>query len=147
MDFYAPEKTIALNAKRYRTNEQWLTQGLKKCARKCLTMYDKVLKKPRDSPEFQNYKQYSNMYNKLRRKAKFQYYNELIQETKHNSKKRWAILNKLTGKVVNKKEITDEILVNRMKETNKQLISNAFAKHYSEVGKILANMIEEKGNI
>ena len=65
VDFYAPEKTIALNAKRYSTNEPWLTQGLKKCARKCLTMYDKVLKKPRDSPEFQNYKQYCNMYNKL----------------------------------------------------------------------------------
>ena len=110
-------------------------------------MYDKVLKKPRDSPEFQNYKQYRNMYNKLRRKAKFQYYNELIQETKPNSKEFWAIRNKLTGKVMNKKEITDEILVNGMKETNKQLISNAFAKHYSEVGKLLANKIEEKGNI
>ena len=84
----------ALNAKIYSTNEPWLTQGLKKCARKCLAMYDKVLKKPRDSPEFQNYKQYHNMYNKLQRKAKFQYYNELIQETKHNSKKLWAILNR-----------------------------------------------------
>ena len=109
-------------------------------------MYDKVLKKPRDSPEFQNYKQYHNMYNKLQRKAKFQYYNELIQENKHNSKKLWAILNTLTGIVVNKKD-TDEILVNGMKENNKQLISNAFAKQYSEVGKILANKIEEKGNI
>ena len=34
-----------------------------------------------------------------------------------------------------------------MKENNAGTISNAFAKHYSEVGKLLAAKIEEKGNV
>jgi hypothetical protein len=44
--------------------------------------------------------------------------------------------------VLNKKDISDEIFVNGVKENNAYTISDAFAKQYSEVGKSLANKIE-----
>ena len=146
MDFYAPERRVTVNTKNCKLNEPWFTRGLRVSSRKCLSMFRLVAKKPRNSLEFQEYKNYRNLFSKLRRKAKFSYYNDLILKNRENSKKLWAVLNKLTGKLNNKKGITDEIIVNDKKETNAQVISNEFAKHYSEIGKILASRIEKKGN-
>ena len=56
-------------------------------------------------------------------------------------------MNKITGKNIDKKNVSAEILVNGIKEHNACTISNAYAKHYSEVGKVLANNIEKKGGI
>jgi len=147
MDFYAPERTAAFNASHYKGNEPWFTKGLMVSSRNCFSMFRKVAKKPRDGSEYKKYKEYRNMFNKLRRKAKFSYYNCLILKNKENSKNLWAVLNRLTGKINNKKEITNEIIVNGVKENNARVISNAFAKYYCEVGKTLANKIEQKGNI
>ena len=65
----------------------------------------------------------------------------------NDAKNLWATLNKITGKLVNKKDVNNEIIVNGVKIDDDQIISNAFAKHYSEVGKTLADTIQQKGNI
>ena len=109
--------------------------------------FNKVAKKPKNSIEFQNYKNYRNIYTKLRRKAKISYYNNLLQEHRKNSKKIWEILNKLTGKAKKGKTLTDEIMVNGVKMNNVKNISNAFAKHYGEIGKILSDKIQESGPV
>lgn len=147
MDLYAPERIKYSSKLKKVGHEPWFSEGLRISSRKCYQMYQNVISKSRNSIEFLNYKQYRNTFNKLRRKAKFLYYHDLIQENRYNSKKLWNILHKLTGKIVNKKNISDEILVNGVRENNKYIISNAFAKHYSTVGKILADRIEAKGNI
>ena len=147
MDFYAPEKIKTCAQKNMISNEPWLTKGLKTSSRKCHVMYRNVANKARNSLEFQEYKTYRNTFNKLRRKAKFSYYDNLIRENKHNSKRLWNILHKITGQMKNKKGISEEIIVNGIKENNRHVISNAFAKYYSEVGKLLANKIEEEENI
>ena len=71
----------------------------------------------------------------------------MIEENKKDSNKLWSILNKLIGKTNNKRDISDEIMLNGIKETNKEEICNAFAKHNSEVGEKFAKIIEEKGNL
>ena len=147
LDFYAPEKTMRCNINKHKHCEPWVTIGLKKSSRRCYSMYKNVCRKQKDSPEYQTYRQYRNLYNSLRRKAKFRYYQDLINENRHNSKKLWAILNKLTGKMKNKNDISEEIIVNGIKEHDANVISNAFARHYSEIGKVLADKIDRKGNI
>ena len=142
LNMYAPIKYKAVNDK-YCSHEPWFTQGLKTSSRKCLAMYKKVCRKPRDSPEFLNYKNYRNTFNSLRRKTKFAYYNSLVNEHRENSRKLWKILNKLTGKSSKRKDLPDEMLINGVKHQNKAKISNAFAKHYSEVGENLAKNIEK----
>ena len=146
MDFYAPEKTKIV-ARVKRIKQPWYTQGMKKSARRCLILYNKVINKPKDSIEYQNYKKYRNEFNKIRRKAKFSYYHELIKENRNNSKKTWDILNRLIGKLKNKKEVSDEMIINGIKESNTIKICNGFAKYYSEIGQKLANSIKDKGNI
>ena len=147
MDFYAPEKTMSVKKSESKSCQPWLTKGLKRSAQKCHQMYRTVARKDRNSIDFQNYRTYRNTLNSLRRKAKFDYYKELIQENRCNSKKIWAIIHKLVGKLKNKKEISDEILVNGSKESRSDVVGKAFAKHYSEIGKQLADKIDEKGNI
>lgn len=147
VDHYAPCKMKNTECTRYKVNVPWMTQGLKKSSQKCQTMFKKVAKKPRDSIEFGRYKEYRNIFNTLRRKSKVAYYNDLIEKNRHSSKKLWGILHKLTGKIRNKQDISDEIIVNGVKESDANVISNAFGKHYSEIGKILARKIEEKGNV
>ena len=147
MDFYAPLKTIKKHAKKCKHREPWFTVGLKKSSVKCLKMYRKVLHQPHDSAEYVNYKNYRNLYKTLRRKAKFEYYNSLILTNRQNSRKLWAILNKIVGKVNNKKDITEEMIINGVKETNADTIRDEFAKYYSEIGKSLAEKIRNKGNI
>jgi hypothetical protein len=85
------------------------------------------------------------MYNSIRRKAKHQYIHDLIANTRNNSKKIWGILNRITGKINNKKDITDEIIVNGVKETNRKIISNAFGKYFSEIGMKMTEKIDKKG--
>jgi hypothetical protein len=53
----------------------------------------------------------------------------------------------LTGKLVNKKEINDEIIVDGVKQNDEKIISDAFANYYSKLGKLLAENIKRKGNI
>ena len=147
MDFYAPEKTVLVKKRKFNNNQPWLTQGLKRSARKCLQIYKSVARKDRSSPDFLNYKTYRNLLNSVRRKAKFEYYKKLIEENRYNSKKVWAVIHKLVGKLNNKNELSDEILVDGIRESQANTISDAFAKYYSEVGKRLANKIEEKGPV
>ena len=147
MDFYAPEKIKCINHNRKRNYQPWFTQGLRKSSRKCLNMFNKVARKPKTSIEFQNYKNYRNIYNRLRRKAKIAYYNNLLQEHRQNSKKIWEILNKLTGKCKKGQSLIDEIVINGEKINDVKTISNAFAKHYGEMGKSLSNKIKESGTI
>ena len=146
MDFYAPERVTPIKNCKFMENEPWMSEGLRISSRKCWQLYRKVCKKSRDSEEYRKYKVYRNTYNSIRRKAKMGYYHEIIHKCSNDTKKLWAVLHKVTGKLSNKNNISNEIVVNGVKENNKHTISNGFAKHYSEIGEILANRIKEKGS-
>ena len=80
----------------------------------------------------------------MRRQAKINYVHNLIPVNRKDAKKLWTILNCITGKLRNKKDISDEIIINGIKESNKQIISNEFADYCSEIGKNMAEEIERK---
>ena len=52
------------------------------------------------------------------------------------------VINKLLGKHKSG-DVTTEFIINGIKENNSKIISNAFAKHYSELGKIFAKKVED----
>ena len=68
------------------------------------------------------------MYQSIRKKMKFSYFQEIIGKHRNESKKLWAILNKIQGKLNNKQNLSDETIINGIKESNERTISNAFAK-------------------
>lgn len=144
IDFYAPEKWQK-HRKSYKKKEPWFTSGLMVSSLKCLKMFKKVLHLPRDSEKYQEYRDYRKMYQSLRRKMKFNYFQEIISKHRNNSKKLWGILNKIRGKLSNKQNLSDEIIINGMKDSNERNISNAFAKFYSEIGKTMVEKIAQNG--
>ena len=127
IDFYAPEKSLK-STKRYEKKDPWFTAGLMTSSTKYVKMYKKVLHLPRDSEKYQIYRKYRKMYQSIRRKMKFSYFQEIIGKHRNESKKLWAILNKIQGKLNNKQNLSDETIINGIKESNERTISNAFAK-------------------
>lgn len=143
LDFYAPQR-IVTKKQNYVKRDPWFTVGLRVSSLNCKKKYKNVLHLPHDSDQFKEYKNYRNMYQKLRRKAHFHYMHKIIKENSRDTKKLWGILNKITGKVRNKNDMSDEIFINGIKENNKKVISDAFAKYYSEVGQVMAKKIEKQ---
>lgn len=132
--------------KNHKPRDPWFSSGLKVSSRKCLKLYKEVYKSPHDSVEFQRYREYRKLYNKLRRQAKYSYYNKLISENCSNSKKLWKVLNKITGKLNDKQGISEEFIINGVQETDRFRISNAFGRYYSTIGKKLSEKIDRNVN-
>ena len=86
MNWYAPVRQFTLNSK-YKRREPWFTVGLQTSSCKCRKMYKDVVHKPRDCNDYVLYREYRNQYNKLRRIAKTNYYNDLIVRNRNDSKK------------------------------------------------------------
>ena len=76
----------------------WLSKGLKKSSKRKQKLYIKYLKTKTYEAETQ-YKDYKNLFEKLKRKAKQRHYSALVSKYTHDSKKTWRILKEITGKL------------------------------------------------
>ena len=80
------------------------------------------------------YKIYNNIYNKLRRQLKINYYTHLLEENKFNIKKTWVSLNKAIGREKDKAKVPDIFQINKQHETDKTKIAEGFNKYFSDIG-------------
>lgn len=142
VDFYASLKTVVVS-KKYRRKDPWFTPGLRNSSVECRKMYKKVLNLSHDNPDFVTYKNYKNTYKKLRRRAKVNYIDNLISIHRNDTKKLWTVLNEITGKKKNNSVVSDEINVDGVKQNDTQIISNGFARYYSEIGMKMAEKNRE----
>ena len=74
---HAPLKKVT-NSKMKQLNKPWLTQGLLKSIKKKQKMYKSHFLS-KNSMKIKEYKQYSNLLNKMKAKAKDKYYNKYLQ--------------------------------------------------------------------
>ena len=109
------------------------------------TVY-KGLQLDRNSEQFVAYKTLRNSLNKKQRDLKKSYIAEHLRKFKNDSRRLWSIILYSISKQNNKTNINDEMIMNGVLESNKKVISNAFAKHYSSVGEFFAHAIEQKTN-
>ena len=79
-------------------NKPWLTQGLLKSIKRKQKMYKSHFFS-KISMKIKEYKQYSNLLNKLKAKAKYKYYNQYFQLYKENLKETW----KFIGTIIKRK--------------------------------------------
>ena len=86
------------NSKVKQFNKPWLTQGLLKSIKRKQKMY-KLQFLSENSRKIKQYKQYSNLLNKIKAKAKDKYYNKYFQLYKENLKETW----KLIGAIIKRK--------------------------------------------
>ena len=123
-----PLKTIRPN-KKITKREAWVTQGLLTSSRNKVKLLNKKLVNP-ISQNITRYKIYNNIYNKLRRQLKFNYYTHLLEEYKFNIKRTWVSLNKAIGREKDKAKFPDIFQINKQHETDKTKIAEGFNKYF-----------------
>ena len=86
MNTIAPEREI--NTKPSKAIlEPWMTAGLFESSKRCDKMFKKVNGMSQDEPRYIEYKTYRNFYNKLKRRAKQNFYIKKFTDYKNNAKK------------------------------------------------------------
>ena len=115
-----------------------MTKGLIKSCQTKLNYYKKTLLPNCPETEHENFKQYRNKYNILKRQACIQFYNDKCIEHKNNTHKLWKIISSITGKLNDKTSCIDHTKINNIPSYNPFAISNAFAEHFALIGKNLA---------
>ena len=137
---HAPLKK-ATNSKMKQLNKPWLTQGLLKSIKRKQKMYKSHFFS-KNSMRIKEYKQYSNLRNKMKAKAKDKYYNQYFKLYKENLKETW----KLIGTIIKKKakvksNCSSRIIRNSKMYTNELDIANQFNQHFTTIGPTLASAI------
>ena len=110
IDEHAPEKSVKIS---YKSVQPWMSKGLLKCLTKQKKLYCKASKLPKEHETVKEYKKYRLLLQKIIRKAKMSYYSDKCVDFKNNTKKLWNVINKLTGKTVNKHNIIDSLSIDQ----------------------------------
>ena len=99
-----------------------MTTGISKASAKCSVCSGELLKK--QDPVYVKYQTYRNTLKKIKRKAKEEYYKNLIQ--KHQTYANMEILNSIAGRLNDKSSISDTFIINDKKVTDAKTIYNEF---------------------
>jgi hypothetical protein len=133
-----PIKNVKINRKKQKI-EKWMTKGLLVSRNTKLRLRKKSLEHPTLTYK-SDYKTYRNLYNKLVRKAKENYYKEVFLIHKNNPKKTWGILNEIRKKSQKSASI-EKIVVDKVSIKDKKEISEKFNSHFTTIaGKIVENI-------
>ena len=141
MDKYSPVKCIRISAKRQHV-EPWMTKGLKTSFKKKKLLYRESLKVNATEQERLKYTQYRNRLNILKRIIKQNYYKTRATDFAKDSKKLWALINKVVGKRKSSGSIIPYITIIGIRTYTPRKIANEFAQFYSSLGQTLANKIK-----
>ena len=95
-DKACPIKYIRATSK-YIKREPWITGGMMISIINKSKLYRKKINKPNEQ-NLNNYKLYSNIFNKLKKTAKAKYYTDMLDIHKHSIKETWAVLRQVMNK-------------------------------------------------
>ena len=96
---------------KYIKREPWYTTGLLTSSKQKSKLLTKKLCKPTEA-NVKEFKEYNNMYNKLKRKMKATYYKIKLDENRQNIKKTWSILKQALGKCNDKSNYPNILKIN-----------------------------------
>jgi hypothetical protein len=140
IDTYAPEKVITIKASNI-IREKWMSKGLLKSSKKCEKLFRKVIKLPKTNQLYLEYIKYRNIYNKLRRVEKSQYYGKLVTYSRNDIKNTWKIMKKAMNKTTDKPSNIQPIKHKDTSWDNETGIANAFCDYLTNVGPSYAKNI------
>ena len=136
----APLKMTRISGK-WHFQEPWLTTGLEMASRTCRKLYRNTLMKNCTEETMSNYKNYRNVYDRLKRKVKIDYYNNKCMEYSNDTKLLWRFINQMICKVKNSRSIIPYITVDGLQTYQPKKIAHHFGKFYSSLGENLAASI------
>ena len=133
-------------------DKPWMTNAIKISIRKKHRLLQKLHKNSFNEHMFTYYKRYRNILTSVLRKAKKQYYADLLAEYKGNVKETWEVINDLLGKAKRKRMVLpDNLEVDIMgeKEAHSDIndIAEDFNSFFVHVGEKLASKIPPPSNV
>ena len=118
-----------------------MSKDMRKSSKQKQKLYIKFLKSKNPEDEL-IYKNYKNLFEKLRKKSKQNYYSNLLEKHKDNAKQRWQILKEITGKVQKKNQSLPTTLETENRIiSDKNAIAEEFNTFFTNIGPNLANKI------
>ena len=117
-----------------------MTSGLLKSAQKRDKLYKKSQTEKKHTTNIK-FIEYRNMHNKLKRKAKEQYFHELLDNYKHDVRKTWSVINNIIGRQNDKSSIPEFFRVNGQDETDPIINAKGFCDFFTNVGMKCAEKI------
>ena len=116
---------------------------MRKSSKRKQKLYIKFLKSKNPEDEL-IYKNYKNLFEKLREKSKQNYCSKLLEKHKDNGKQRWQILKEITGKVQKKNQSLPTTLKTENRIiSDKNAIAEEFDAFFTNIGQNLANKIPQ----
>ena len=127
-DKYFPKVRIKIKAKTIQN--PWITKGITKSSRKKQKLYERFLKKHTQQNE-QKYKNYKNLFETIKKKAKKIYYS-----------KTWNVMKDIIGKSkIKKTNLPRKLTINKVDVYNKPEIADAFNDFFTNIGQKLASQL------
>ena len=80
------------------------------------------------------FKNYNDLFNKLKRIMKITYFKTAIEENELNTKKTWTILRQAIGKLNDKSNYPNSFTINNTQITDKLQIAESFNKYFAKIG-------------
>jgi Reverse transcriptase (RNA-dependent DNA polymerase) len=140
-DLHFPMVTKRFNRNFHKINA-FMTQGLIVSRRTKINLLKISLNDPSNENKLK-YKTYRNLYNKLVRVRKKDFFHERLNKSQRNPKKMWEILNELTGKKLSKSGTKIEKICSAGETITGSLnIANEFNKFFCSVGEKISNSVE-----
>ncbi|XP_065642226.1 uncharacterized protein LOC136073884 [Hydra vulgaris] len=127
-------------------NCPWITKEIRKSSKQKQKLYIKHLKNRSEANLFL-YKQYKNLFEKIKKKHKILYYSNQMQKFNGDKKKTWDIMKEIIGKgITNSNKMPSRVIINQMESNNKRDISNEFNSYFANIGVDLASKIQCPNN-
>ena len=142
VDEFAPLKIRHKQTPQLR-REKWMTQGLIISSRMKNKLFRKCKGKDKNDLQFIKYSKYKKILDKVMRKAKQTFINEVLNQYKNNVSKTWNFINKLIGKTTNKTSCVELITNNETQLTNGEDIAKNFANFFANIGKNQSDAIDQ----
>ena len=127
-----PLRDIKFKSK-YVKREPWFTSGLLTSSINRSKLLSVKLHKPTVA-NLLKFKQFNNLYNKLKRKIKILYFRDALEENKNNSKHCWKILKQAIGKINDKSSYPQTFSIHNSLISDKQQIADGFNNFFSNIG-------------
>ena len=137
---YFPKIRIKIKAKTIQN--PWITKGITKSSKKKQKLYERFLKKC--TPEnVQKYKNYKNLFETIKKKAKKIYYSNKLLKCSGDIKKTSNLMKDIKGKSkIKSTNLPRELTINKLDVYNKQEIPDAFNDFFTNIGQKLASQIK-----
>ena len=119
-----------------------MSKGIKQSSKRKLELYKETLRPNITDDTRQKYKNYRNMYNRLKHTSMLTYYRNKVTESRTNTKKLWRVIKNIIGKNKHGGSIIPYIIMDGIWKYDPCEIANEFGSFYSQLGLKLAKQIQ-----